>query len=395
MEQSDFFSFGKFRLSYAEVGNDGDPYTVSKYYNYVESFGSYPLQTTNDALFNADLKPELTSEIETGVDLRFFRDRLSVNFTYYDRKTKNQIWNVQVPAETGFTSKVVNGGNVQNRGIELAVSLYPIKTENFTWRTSLNFSNNESKVLDLNSTSDEIGGLERFVIGTERRTRKVSMVAEVGKSLGTMLGRDYVYDANGNPIVGENGVYLVTPTSVIIGDVNPDYIGGFSNMFTYKSVYFSALIDFQKGGDFFSYTNLYGNRSGMLAETAENGIRENGIIVPGNKEDGTPNDVSITPQTHFNSNGGNRISTANLYDGSYIYLREVRIGWNGSKALAEKIGMQALRLTLTGRNLWLMKSNAPNVDPANITNSNGNQLGFEGGALPPTRSIGVNLNVTF
>lgn len=394
MEPGQWLTFGKVRLSFAQVGNDGDPYTVSNYYDYVESFGTFPLQTTSNALYNADLKSELTSEVEGGLDLRFFKDRLSTSFTYYDRTTKNQIWNVQIPAETGYLTKVVNGGNVQNKGIELAVSYYPIRTNDFSWRTALNFSKNTNTVLDLNSTSDEVGGLDRFIVGTERRTRKVSMVAEVGKSLGTMLGTDFVYDANGQPIVGENGIYLVTPTPVIIGDANPDFIGGFSNMVSYKEFYLSALIDFQKGGDFFSYTNLYGDKSGMFAETAKDGIRENGIIVPGNKQDGTPNSESISAQTHFNSNRGNRISKANLYDGSFIYLREVRLGWNGPTSFAQKLGMQAVRITLTGRNLWLIQSNAPNVDPANITNSNGNQLGFEGGALPPVRSFGINLNLT-
>ena len=394
MDSKKTLSFGKLRLSFAQVGNDGDPYTVSRYYDYVPSFGSFPLQATSNQLFNANLKPELTSEFEGGVDLRFLNDRISTSITYYNRSTENQIWNVQIPSETGFNNKVVNGGNVRNSGLELTVSLYPVLQENFSWKSTLNFSNNKSKVVDLNSTSDEVGGLDRFIIGTERSTRKVSMVAEVGKSLGTMLGTDYVYDANGNPMVAEDGIYLVTPTPVIIGDVNPDFIGGWSNTLTFKDIYFSALIDFQKGGDFFSYTNLYGNRSGMLFESAADGIRENGIIVPGNKEGGSANTTSITARTHFNSNGGNRISKANLYDGSYIYLREVRAGWNADEALVNKIGLTALRISLTGRNLWIIKSNAPNVDPANITNSNGNQLGFEGGGLPPVRSFGINLNVT-
>ena len=107
------------------------------------------------------------------------------------------------------------------------------------------------------------------------------------------------------------------------------------------------------------------------------------------------NDIVVSARTHFNSDGGNRISKANLYDGSYIYLREVRLGWKFPAAVAQKLKMQALRFTLTGRNLWLIKSNAPNVDPANITNSISNQIGFEGGALPPVRSFGANLNFTF
>lgn len=395
IQKSSWLTLGKARLSYARVGNDADPYSVSRYYDIVTQFGTYPLQSTPDRLHNGQLKPELSSEVEGGVDFKFFNELLGVNFTYYDRRTQNQIWNVQIPAESGFSTKIVNGGTVQNKGIELSVNLMPVMTKNFSWRASLNFSKNKNKVLDLNSSDASIQGIERFVIGTERRTGRVSMVAQKGMSLGTMLGTDYVYDGNGNKVVVANGTYSVTPTPVIIGDANPDFIGGLNNTFSYKSLYLSALVDFQKGGDFFSYTNLYGNKSGMFEETALPGIRENGLVNPGVKEDGTPNDIVVPARTHFNSDGGNRISKANLYDGSYIYLREVRLGWQLPDALAKKIKMQALRFTLTGRNLWLIKSNAPNVDPANITNSIGNQSGFEGGALPPVRSYGANLNFTF
>lgn len=390
-----WLTLGKARLSYARVGNDADPYAVSRYYDIVTTFDNNPLQTTPDRIYNAKLKPELSSEIEGGLDLKFFNDRISTNFTYYDRKTKNQIWNVQIPGESGYSSKIVNGGTVQNKGIELSLGITPVMTTNFSWRASLNFSKNKNKVVDLNSSNESISGIERFIIGTERRTNRVSMVAQKGMSLGTMIGTDYVYDNNGNRIVGANGTYNVTPTSVVIGDANPDFIGGVNNMFSYKSLYLSALVDFQRGGDFFSYTNLYGNKSGMFKETALPGIRENGLVNPGVKADGTPNDIVVAARTHFNADGGNRISKANLYDGSYIYLREVRLGWQLPDLMAKKIKMQAIRFTLTGRNLWLIKSNAPNVDPANITNSIGNQIGFEGGALPPVRSFGANLNFTF
>ncbi|GAB3990681.1 SusC/RagA family TonB-linked outer membrane protein [Spirosoma daeguense] len=393
LPKSSWLTMGKARLSFAQVGNDAVPYNVSRYYDYVAPFSTYPLQSTSDKLFNSKLKPELSSEVEGGVDFKFFNELLGLNFTYYDRRTKNQIWDVQVPAESGFSTKIVNGGTVQNKGIEVSLSVAPITTRNFSWRAALNFSKNKNTVLDLNT--DNIQGIERFIIGTERRTNKVSMVAQKGMSLGTMLGTDFVYDARGNKTVGANGTYNVTAAPVIIGDANPDFIGGFSNTFSYRALYLSALVDFQKGGDFFSYTNLYGNKSGMLLETAENGIRENGLINPGVKADGSPNDVVVTARTHFNADGGNRISSANLYDGSFIYLREVRLGWNLPETWTQKIKMQGVRLTLTGRNLWLIKSNAPNVDPANITNSISNQIGFEGGALPPVRSYGVNLNVTF
>lgn len=395
LPKTSWLTLGKARLSYAQVGNDADPYAVSRYYDIVTQFGAFPLQSTPDRLPNSQLKPELSTEVEGGFDFKFFKELLGVNVTYYDRRTENQIWNVEIPAESGFSTKIVNGGTVQNRGVELSLNIMPIVTGNFSWRASLNFSKNTNKVLNLNSSDESIKGIEQFVIGTERRTGRVSMVAQKGLSLGTMLGTDYVYDDKGNKIVGANGTYNVTPTPVVIGDVNPDFIGGLNNTFSFKGLYLSALIDFQKGGDFFSYTNLYGNKSGMFEETALPGIRENGLVNPGVKADGSVNDIVVSARTHFNSDGGNRISKANLYDGSYIYLREVRLGWEFPAAVAQKLKMQALRFTLTGRNLWLIKSNAPNVDPANITNSISNQIGFEGGALPPVRSFGANLNFTF
>ncbi len=390
-----WMTFGKARLSYAQVGNATTPYQVARNFDFSAPFGSFPLLTTPDQLYNAQLKPEKSYEVEGGLDLRFLSDRLGLSVTYYDRKTKNQIWVVQLPPEMGYGSKIVNGGNVQNRGIELSLNATPLIIGDFRWETGINFSKNKNKVLDLNTNDGSIGGIETFIIGTERRTQKVSVVAMKGQSLGTIIGTDYVYDANGNRVVTADGYYAVTDKPVVIGDANPDFIGGFTNTFSYKGIYLSGLIDFQKGGDFFSYTNLYGNKSGLLEETAAGGIRENGVINPGVKADGSPNDKLISARDHFNSDGGNRISKANLYDGGFIYLRELRLGWNLPQKWLSKTKMQSARLSLVGRNLWLMHSNAPNVDPSFINNSIGNTPGLEGGALPPVRSYGVNLNITF
>lgn len=390
-----WLTFGKARLSYAMVGNDAAAYSVSRNFDFVAPFGSYPLQTTPDLLFNSKLKPELSREFEGGLDLRFLNDRIGVGITYYNRNTTNQIWSIQLPPESGYSSKIVNGGNVQNKGIELSINATPVIAGAFTWETSLNFSKNKNKVIDLNSNDESISGTEMVIVGTERRTQRVSMVAMKGMPLGTIIGTDYKYDNNGNRIVMPNGQYDVTTKSVVIGDANPDFIGGFSNTFSYKGIYLSALVDFQKGGNFFSYTNLYGNKSGLLEETAADGIRENGVVNPGVQADGTPNTVVISAKDHFNFDGGNRISKANLYDASFIYLREVRLGWNLPDAWLRKTKMQSARLSLVGRNLWLIHSNAPNVDPSNIGNSIGNSMGFEGGGLPPVRSYGINLNINF
>ncbi|RBL93104.1 SusC/RagA family TonB-linked outer membrane protein [Chitinophaga flava] len=389
-----WLSFGKVRGSVAAVGNDADPYRIYNTYDFVPPFGSYPITQSSATKYNRDLKPERTSEVETGVELKFLDNRVGVDFTYYNRTTRNQIIALALPAATGYTSSYVNGGSVQNSGIEIGLNLNPIRLKNgFRWDISANIARNRNKLLSLDIEQYNTS-LPVLYIGTDRRTQKVSVVAMVGQPLGTIIGTDYTY-LNGQKVVDAQGHYVPTKTNVPIGNAYPDYVGGITNSFTYKGIYLSALIDFQHGGNFFSYTNLYGEKSGLLQSTVENNIRETGIVVPGITADGHPNTVNITAQDHFSSNGGNVISKANLYDASYVYLREAKIGYNLPESWYRKIGAQSARLSLYGRNLWLIKSNAPNVDPANIINSSTNVQGIEGGALPSLRSYGLNLSVSF
>lgn len=390
-----WLNFAKARVSVAAVGNDTDPYRTLDAYQFMPPFGSDPITQFQTTKYNRMLKPERTQEVEGGIEVKVLDNRIGASVTLYNRNTTDQILQLPISSASGYSVIYVNGGKVQNKGFELGLTLNPIRLKNgFRWDIIANVSRNRNMLKELNIEQYNTT-LDRIVLGTDRRTTKVSVVAEVGKPLGTIIGRDYVYDASGNKIVNPNGYYKVTDQSVPIGNAYPDYVGGVTNSFTYKGFYLSGLIDFQSGGEFFSYTNLYGKKSGLLAITAANGIRENGIIVPGVTEDGRPNDVRITAVNHFAQNGGNVISKADLYDASYIYLREVKLGYNLPEAWFSKIGAQNARLSLYGRNLWLIKSNAPNVDPSNILNSSSNVQGIEGGALPSLRSYGVNLSVSF
>jgi TonB-linked SusC/RagA family outer membrane protein len=395
LKQWKWLSFGKLRGSVSSVGNDMDPYQIYQTYNFVTPFGSDPIQTNIPTKYNQTIKPEISTEYETGLDLRFLDDHIGVNFTYYNRTTKNQILPLPISGATGYTSTFVNGGDVQNSGVEVALSLNPIRLKNgFRWDINANIARNRNKLLNLDIDQYHTS-LPVLLIGTDRRTQLVSVAAYVGKPLGTILGTDYVYNGKGQKIVEANGVYRITPQPVPIGNAYPDYVGGITNSFSYKGVYLSALIDFQHGGSFFSYTNMYGKISGLLQETVTNDQREKGIIAPGVKEDGTPNDVSLDAASYYASNAGKTLSKANLYDASYVYLREVKLGYNLPESWFKRVHAQAARLSLYGRNLWLMHSNAPNVDPSNILNSSSNIQGIEGGALPSLRSYGLNLNVSF
>ncbi len=389
-----WLSFGKLRGSVAAVGNDADVYRLYDTYQFVPPFGNNPINNFDPTKNNLQLKPERTSEFETGIELKFLDNRIGIDVTYYDKTTKDQLLPLQIPAATGYTSTYVNGGAVQNKGVEIGLNLNPIRLKNgFRWDINANVARNRNKLLNMDVSQYNLA-LSMLNIGTDRRTQKVSVVALVGQPLGTIMGTDYVYDDHGNRKVNANGYYQVSGIKPI-GNAYPDYVGGITNSFSYKGIYLSALIDFQKGGNFFSYTNLYGEKSGLLESTVANNIRETGIIVPGVTDDGKPNTTRITAKDHFNFNGGNVISKANLYDASYIYLREVKLGYSLPEAWYKKIKAQAARLSLYGRNLWLIKSNAPNVDPSNILNSASNIQGIEGGALPSIRSIGLNLNVSF
>lgn len=318
-----------------------------------------------------------------------------MDFTYYDRVTKDQIIPLPVSSATGFINTIVNGGSVQNHGIEVGIDLNPVRLKNsFRWDIRANIARNRNKLLNLDIDQYNTS-LPVLLIGTDRRTQKVSVAAYVGKPLGTLLGTDYVYNDKGQKIVGADGIYMITPNPIPIGNAYPDYTGGVTNSFSYKGVYLSALVDFQHGGDFFSYTNMYGKGSGLLDITAANGVREKGIIAEGVTEDGKPNQTVLDAATYFQNNEGKLLSRANLYDASYIYLREVKLGYNLPEAWYKKVHAQNARLSLYGRNLWLIKSNAPNVDPSNILNSSSNVQGIEGGALPSVRSYGVNLNISF
>jgi TonB-linked SusC/RagA family outer membrane protein len=389
-----WLNYGKVRASIASVGNDTDPYQVYDVFGLIPPFGTNPVTNFQPQKNNIDLKPERTREYEFGTEMQFLDNRIGFDVTYYNRTTKDQIIFLPIPAATGFSTAVVNGGNVRNQGVEVTLNLNPIRLKGgFRWDINANFARNRNKLLDMNIEQYNVN-LDQLTLATDRRTNKVSIAALVGKPLGTILGTDYVYDEQGRKKVGPAGFYQVSGIQEI-GNVNPDWVGGVTNSFSYKGIYLSALIDMQHGGEFFSYTNLYGKRSGLLDVTAENNIRENGIVVPGVMDDGKENTTVITAKDHFNQNGGNVISKADLYDASFIYLREVKLGYNIPESWYSRIGAQAARISLYGRNLWLIDSNAPNVDPSNITNSAGNVQGIEGGALPSLRSYGVNLNISF
>ncbi|PUZ27817.1 TonB-linked outer membrane protein, SusC/RagA family [Chitinophaga costaii] len=394
LKQWKWLDYGKLRTSVSSVGSDTDPYNIYNTYNFLPVYGSFPITSLSTTRNNPYLKPERTREVEVGAEIRFLNDHIGLDFTYYDRHTKDQIIPFNVSPTTGYNATFVNAGEVSNKGMEIGLTLNPIRLKNsFRWDINANIARNRNKLLNLYIDQYQQSAA-MVTLGTDRRTNLVSIVALPGQPLGTIMGTDY-QKVNGQKLVDASGYYVPTTSTVPIGNVNPDYFGGITNSFSYKGVYLSALLDFQHGGEFFSYTNLYGGISGLLDYTATNNIRENGVVNPGVTADGHQNTTVITAKDHFLQDFGKRISKGNLYDASYWYLREVKLGYDVPENIYRHIGAQRARISLYGRNLWLIHSNAPNVDPSNIINSDSNIQGIEGGALPSVRSFGINLNVSF
>ncbi|TLV03744.1 SusC/RagA family TonB-linked outer membrane protein [Dyadobacter luticola] len=386
---ANWINFLKFRAAVAQVGNDTDPYNTMLTYQLSQPFGSDSKVSYPSTLPNPNLKPELTSEYEFGTEFKVLNNRLGLNFSYYNRQTKNQIIPLSQSAATGATFKYINAGLLQNKGLEISLNATPFSAENFSWDITLNWAKNKNKIVRLMP--------DQKIMVLAPAPFSVQLEAREGESFGSIVGYDFVYDAKGRKVVDEDGIYLRSEEQKVLGSVLPSFTGGLINAFRYKGFNLSALIDFQKGGSFFSTTQMFGRETGILEETAAGDIREKGVIAEGVKEDGTPNDVVISAHDQFtsNGNGGFNINAIDVVDASYIYLRELNFGYNLPSDLVSKTPFSRVRLALTGRNLWLMKSNSRHVDPTAITNSITNWQGLEGGALPSIRSMGVNVTFGF
>jgi hypothetical protein len=216
--------------------------------------------------------------------------------------------------------------------------------------------------------------------------------AQVGQAYGAILGTDYVYDANGNKVVDENGFYKASEIKSL-GSVLPDYNMGFRNTIKYKSLSLSFLIDVQQGGKYFSTTHLFGMYSGMLEESALGGNREEGVILPGVKEDGTVNDIRLDAQT-WGGTYYNTVDAQNVFDASYIKLRDITIGYDLPKSIIGNT-IQGIRVSAFARNVFAWNLANKGIDPENTSYGSGNIQGMEGGSLPSTRTFGLNVNFKF
>ncbi|GET20048.1 SusC/RagA family TonB-linked outer membrane protein [Prolixibacter denitrificans] len=394
--QNDWLSLGKVRLNYAEVGNSAPFASINDTYVQNSPFNGNPMVTVPNTKNNENLKPEKTKSLEAGLEMNFWNNRLGFDVAYYDNRSVDQIMPVAISYATGYSRKYVNAGEVQNKGIELQLNASPVVTNKFRWDINVNWSKNDNKVVSL------AAGVDNLQIAALQGG--VTINARVGEPYGTIQGTDFVYK-NGQPVVGSNGYYEKTSTSdVVIGNVNPDWTGGVSNTLTYGDFALSFLVDMQQGGSVFSLDQWYGMGTGLYAETdfindLGNPVRNTianggGLILPGVKEDGTPNDVRVPGNDYRVFGWSKNPNSKFVYDASYVKLRSASLTYNFPKTMLNNTFITGASLSVVGSNLWIIHKNLPHADPE-ASQGAGNIQGWQSGVMPTTRNIGFSVKVQF
>ena len=413
--ETDWMNFGKFRIGYAEVGNDLPANNVYDTFTILNNFGNASLFSFPNTKQNQDLVPERTKEIELGLETKFLDNRLGLDLTYYKRNTEDQLMQVSLTRASGFSFRWVNAGELQNKGFEAQLMAVPVRTSNFEWMFNVNFAKNENLVVDLYE------GQENLQLASYQGG--VSLNATKGQPYNTLRGRGYVYDDEGNRVINSSGYYLAQADQVI-GNANPDWNGGILNRLTYKDLSLSFLIDVQKGGDVFSLDLYYGQGTGLPYYTAGlnelgnpkrdpvadgGGVLNEGVVAaPGTTLQYDANGVVISetvPNTtraradyfggaYYWGNSSRNPSQINVYDASYIKLREVTLSYKLPVSKWFGGAITGGNLSLIGRNLWIIDKNVPFADPESGLGA-GNAQGYLSGSYPTLRTVGLSLNLEF
>ncbi|MDR1556521.1 MAG: SusC/RagA family TonB-linked outer membrane protein [Tannerellaceae bacterium] len=414
--RQDWLSFGKLRLNFAEVGNSAPALSVKDSYTSVSPFNGNAMVTVPDTRNNPNLKPERQRAYEAGLEASFLNNRVGFDLALYNNTTFDQLVPISVSFATGYNSRWINAGEIQNKGVELSLFGTPVKTKDFSWDVKLNWASNRNKVVSL--YVDEAGNeVRNLQLGSLQGG--VTINARIGEPYGVISGTDYVYHANGEKIIGANGRYQFSAENdKVLGNVNPDWTGGLSNTFTYKNLALSFLIDAQSGGNLFSLDMSYGQATGVYTESAglndlgnpkrdpivwadpndhSKGYASNsgGTVLPGVREDGTPNTLRVDESSYQAGGYIAKPNKAFVYDASFVKLRELSLTYTFPKSLLVKTrAISGASLALVGSNLWIIHKNLPYADPE-ATQSSGNIQGWQSGVAPTERNFGLTLNVQF
>lgn len=400
----DILSYAKLRANYANVGSDEDPYQLAFTYNPLTQASDiytfnilYPIGGASafgatNVLPPTNLRPQQQTSYEFGTELKFFGGRLGLDLTYYRSLNYDQIISIAIPQSTGYSARRLNVGEISNQGVEAMLTLTPLKTRSgFRWDAAFNFNRNRNRVESL------APGLTEFVT-TSGDGFGIFVVARPGETF-NIQGVGWLRDPNGNIIINPTTGLRTPGPRKLLGNIYPDWTLGINNSFSYKGLDVSFLIDMRKGGVINSQTVGIVRGSGLAAETAVN--NRTPFIDPGviRNTDGTfrPNDKPVASVQQYWSQLDNSVSPENnTFDGSYTKLREVRIAYTLPRSFVGRTPFGNIAVGLEGRNLWIIKSNVPHIDPeANVLGTGLIGEGLERGSIPSSRSIGANLRLTF
>lgn len=379
-------SFAKFRASWAQVGNDTRPYQTARYYDriYGNSF------TNPGTLFNANLKPEITSSYELGLDLRLYKNRLGLDVAYYNNNSRNQILAVPLDPTSGFSNALINAGLITGKGWEVKLTGKPVSNPHFTWNTTLIWSRNRSYVKEL---AEGITNQTIYSHGSN-----VSIEARVGGLMGDMYGRGFQRSPDGQIIYGTNGLPAqLDPVAKKWGNAFADWKGSIMNEFNYKGFRMSILLDGQMGGSMYSQTNHKNNTLGKTRVTLpgrDGGLVGNGVVL---QSDGSykPNTVKVAASAYYDNYYQISNAETNIFDASFLKIREVRFEFNIPQKLLGRVGVRQTSVAVFGRDLFNFTS-FPGFDPEGGNLNNGTLTpGVELTQFPSTRSMGVNLTFKF
>ncbi|MBK8504609.1 MAG: SusC/RagA family TonB-linked outer membrane protein [Saprospiraceae bacterium] len=396
--QSEVLTFGKIRASFAQAGNDGAAYlTQSGYFLDNTPFNGQSLAYQSNTIPLFDLKNELKESTEFGADLRFFDNRFGLDITYYKSNTKNQIIPITVSGASGYATKIVNAGNIENKGIEIALNATLIQLSNsLRWDVTFNYARNQSKIIEL------APGIETYFLNGTGQVAQIE--ARTGERFGNIVGYKYKRAPDGQIIVGSDGSYAREDDLSILGNVTPKWIGGLNNSLSFKGFSLNFLIDFVQGNQITSDTKYRMVANGTAKFTER--YREHSEPLPGVVEikDASDNVTSYAPNTTlvdgnqaWSSRAWGQISEEFVLDGSFIMLREVVLGYSLQPRLIKKTPFTGLRVSVVGRNLWYIEEHMQGlgISPETNLNTSAGATGVEVFSLPTTRSFGVNLNLTF
>jgi TonB-linked SusC/RagA family outer membrane protein len=417
--EDEVLSFGKIRGGYTRVGNEATPYQTAEFFlinsplgatTGVGSVGSpftgggstYNSVTLANLLTNSNLKPEFITELEIGTELQFFNNRIGIDFTYYNKKSTSQIFEVTAAPSSGFTTQILNLGKATNKGFEVALNLAPFRSnEGFNWDISTVFTRNRNVIEDL-------GGYNQFVYGGANGTSSVHMV---GSAYGLIYGTAYARSAAGEILIDPNtGKPLTLGSLKAIGNPNPDFILGITNNFSYKGFSMSVLFDLKKGGDIYSNTVGQMLSRGVTRDTED---REFSIVSPGvlgnvatlqplldASGNTIPNNVAMSYEDHFFNNGlgPGGVDEGSIFDATVFRLREISVAYQFPKSILKGTPFGSGSLSVSGRNLWYYAPNFPkytNFDPEVSSLGVGNSQGYDNLSVPTTKRFGINLRLSF